>query len=158
MSDKKAKHPGGRPRKYDDPEVMQKRINSYFKKCDDHTEKKLVFEGVQNGSTIQTVPFPIPYSVAGLCSHLEITRDTLLEYQKLPEFSDSITNAKIRIESNTVERGLSGTNNPTVTNFILRNCHGYSERQEVEHSGTIVQERVIKGLTKEQAAELLADE
>ena len=51
----------GRPKKYTEVEIMQQKINEYFKKCDKDNE---------------------PYTVTGLCLALDICRDTLLEYSK----------------------------------------------------------------------------
>lgn len=125
----KEKDLGGRPRKWDDPELLMEAIQHYF----------------QNTSP--------PYEVSGLCYHLGITRETLRQYQKEDRFSDAIKLAKTKIESDLARRGLSGDNNGTVTIFLLKNNHGYEDT----YDHTVKQGKVVK-VSKAQAAEILSDE
>jgi hypothetical protein len=115
---------GGRPRKYPKLEDMQKKINEYFNYCD---SKKEVIATDNSTKVIAK-----PYTVTGLCLFLDITRDTLLEYEKLEGFSDTIKKAKNKIENYVEENSLVGKLNPTVSIFNLKNNFGWKDRTEVE--------------------------
>lgn len=104
----------GRPRLFQNPEQMQKIIDGYFARCDEEDK---------------------PYTIQGLCSELDVDRRTLLNYEKennYAEFFHTVKKAKARVEENLVVRGLTGKGNPTLTIFILKNCHGYEDRQTVD--------------------------
>ena len=72
------KHAGGRPPKYTEAEIMQQKIDKYFADC------------VRNKE---------PYTITGLCIALDLCRDTLSEYMKKEEFSDTIKKAKLKVEN-----------------------------------------------------------
>lgn len=149
------KHPGGRPRKFEDKVQMQKLIDEYFDKCDSVTKDIVV--GPPNNRQVVAISCPDPYDIAGLCAHLDCCRDTLLEYEKSPkyeEFSDTVKKAKLRIEANLVKRALKDENNASVSIFLLKNNYNYEDRQGFD----LKHERVIRGLQKDQVAEVLSDE
>lgn len=126
----------GRPKKFSSKEEMEAVIDAYFAECD------------RKGD---------PYTVEGLAVALDISRNTLLTYEKMPdheEFNDTVKRAKMKVQSNMVTRGLKGAGNPTLTIFLLKNNHGYEDRSVSE----IKEERLIKGMTKDQVAEVLSDE
>ena len=105
-----------RPRKFDNAGDLQEKIESYFIKCED--EKK-------------------PYTVSGLCVHLDVTRETLSQYEKKKEFSDTIKKAKTMIENWIEENALLNKLNSVVAIFNLKNNFGWKDKQELEHSGGI---------------------
>jgi hypothetical protein len=108
-----AKHPGGRPPLYKSPAEMQRKIEKYFKECDD--EKKKV-------------------TVSGMAYHLGFeSRQSMYDYCKHEEFSYIIKRARLRLESYYEEK-VQG-NCPTGPIFVLKNM-GWSDKQEIEHSGT----------------------
>jgi hypothetical protein len=106
-----AKHPGGRPPKFNDAEAIAKKVLAYFDSC----EKS------------RTMP-----NKAGLCISLNISRDTYNEYKK--KFPDAIKAAESWIENAWVQR-LAG-NSPTGAIFYLKNAFkdDYREKQEVDHT------------------------
>lgn len=118
---------GGRPRKYDSVEEMKPLIDAYFQDCD---EKK---EYITNDKG-QTKIIYEPYTVSGLCLALDVCRDTLLEYEKLEEFSDTIKRAKRRIENWIETKSLNSMINPTVSIFNLKNNFGWKDKTETEIS------------------------
>lgn len=86
-------------------EEMQKRIDAYFKECDG----KLLTD--DNGVPILTKwgqEIRIgkkPYTVTGLALAIGFTsRQALLNYQGKPEFVDTITRAKSKVEAYAEER------------------------------------------------------
>lgn len=105
----------GRPKAYTEVEIMQKKIDQYFEECYKNNE---------------------PYTITGLCIALDICRDTLSEYMKKEEFSDTIKKAKLKVE-NYLEKHLITDSSTTGIIFNLKNNFGWSDKQQVEHSGNI---------------------
>ncbi len=106
---------GGRPALYDDPLVMEAKIDQYF-------------DDVDARGAIPTVP--------GLCLFLGFSsRQSFLDYEKRELFSCTIKKARLTIEVDRTERLIkSGT--PTAgLIFDLVNNHGYKNPQHVKHSG-----------------------
>ena len=121
----------GRPKKYTEVEMMQKKINKYFNECDEKNE---------------------PYTVTGLCLALNICRDTLSEYAKNQEFSDTIKKAKLKVE-NYLEKHLITDSSTTGIIFNLKNNFGWTDKQQLEHSGNI--NNPFEGLSTEELRQLI---
>lgn len=116
------------------PEDLQKDIDEYFSWCDLQT--KDVYD--KKTQSIVKIDYQIPYTIEGLCEVLDCTRPTLLNYEKkegYEEYFYTIKKAKLKIQRNKLERGLTGESNPAVTIFDLKNNHLYKDKQEFEHSG-----------------------
>ncbi len=107
--------PRGRPKKYTEVEKMQQKIEKYFKECEQRHE---------------------PYTITGLCIALDICRDTLSEYVKQEEFSDTIKKAKLKVE-NYLEKHLITDSSTSGIIFNLKNNFGWSDKQQIEHSGNV---------------------
>lgn len=122
---------GGRPKKYTEVEIMQQKINNYFEECNKNNE---------------------PYTVTGLCLSLDICRDTLLEYSKDKRFSDTIKKAKLKVE-NYLEKHLITNNSTTGIIFNLKNNFGWTDKQQLEHSGNI--NNPFEGLSTEELRQLI---
>lgn len=106
----------GKPKLFRNPKELQERIDYYF----------------NNYSR---------YTVEGLCVFLGITRQTLLNYEtekQYKDYFDIVKIAKQKIFANLIERGLDEgkQNNSALTIFLLKN-YGYTDKQEVEHSGGV---------------------
>lgn len=137
MTDRKRgvyKMPRGRPKAYTEVEVMKQKIDKYFNDCDRNKE---------------------PYTVTGLCLALDICRDTLSEYMKKDEFSDTIKKAKLKVE-NYLEKRLINDNSTTGIIFNLKNNFGWKDKQEVEHSGEV--NNPFKNLSTEELRQLIKDD
>ena len=107
--------PGGRPRKISEKEELQNKINNYFEECEKNKE---------------------PYTITELCIALDLCRDTLSEYMKKDEFSDTIKKAKLKVE-NYLEKHLITDSSTTGIIFNLKNNFGWSDKQQIEHSGNV---------------------
>lgn len=70
-----AKHPGGRPLKFESPEKLEAKIEEYFKKT----------------------PMEM-WTITGLAVALDTSRETLMNYQDRPEFFDAIKRGKEKVE------------------------------------------------------------
>lgn len=124
----------GRPKKYAKVEKMKQKIDEYFKQCDNEHE---------------------PYTVTGLCLALDICRDTLSEYAKNKEFSDTIKKAKLKVE-NYLEKHLITDSSTTGIIFNLKNNFGWKDKQELEHSGNL--NNPFEGLSTEELRQLINDD
>lgn len=98
----------GRPKKYTEAEIMQQKIDKYFADCARNKE---------------------PYTITGLCIALDLCRDTLSEYMKKEEFSDTIKKAKLKVE-NYLEKHLITDSSTTGIIFNLKNNFGWKDKQE----------------------------
>lgn len=140
-------HPGGRPLKFKTVEELQEKIDAYFAECDPHVVE--ITEHVQardksgnllkdkNGLnylvevTHKVETKQVPYTITGLAYYLDTSRETLLDYQERPEFSDTIKKAKLKCE-NYAESMLFSTT-PTGSIFNLKNNYGWKDKTEVEN-------------------------
>ena len=110
---KKSHGKGGRPRKFTDVEMFQKKIDDYFARCDRKKE---------------------PYTVTGLALALGFTeRKQLIDYEGRAEFADPVKKAKFRVQE-FLEKRLHEPY-PTGAIFALKNNFGWRDVQEIEHSG-----------------------
>lgn len=121
----------GRPKAYTEVETMEQKIDKFFNDCDKNKE---------------------PYTITGLCIALDICRDTLSEYMKKEEFSDTIKKAKLKVE-NYLERHLITDSSTTGIIFNLKNNFGWSDKQQIEHSGNV--NNPFEGLTTEELRKIL---
>lgn len=127
----------GRPAKYKKQKTLKEKIDEYFDYCDtknkDEKGKHIIVK---------------PYTISGLCAYLDITRETLRQYESKEEFSDTIKKAKLRIENFVEESSLIGQLNPTVSIFNLKNNFGWKDdRGKDESEGKTENDGFIKALT-----------
>lgn len=116
----KEKNKGGRPSKYT-PELLEKATH-YVENYKEY------------GDAVPTI--------VALCLEIDVAYSTAFEWSRdpnKPEFS----NIYLRLESfqhrALVNGGLAGGFNSAVTKMMMTK-HGYSDRQEVEHSGGVTVE------------------
>lgn len=124
-------------RKYEDIDLFKAKINEYFTK--------------EN----------YPWTISGLCLHLDITRDTLCNYEKDANYFDTIKRAKLKIE-NYAEKLLfsSLTYTPGII-FNLKNNFGWVDKTESVTKNENINENKnidLSHLTVEQIKELLDNE
>ena len=107
------KNPVGRPPIWTDPLAFNQRVDEYFNDKD------------------------ILHTWSGLALYLGfVSRDSLWDYSKKPEFSDSVKKALSKIES-IYEQRMNKSNNPSGAIFALKNF-GWKDRQEIKHEGTAI--------------------
>jgi hypothetical protein len=136
MANTKPKNKGGRPRKYSKQEILQTKIDEYFKMCDEKEK---------------------PYTITGLCLYLDIDRSTLLRYEEKEEYCNTIKRAKNKIENYVEENSLKGLLNPTVSIFNLKNNFGWKDKQEIETNQNIKVDNPYKELSVEELKKLAGD-
>lgn len=108
----------------------------------DYTEELLEKAGAYLMAYTTAVP-----SIAGLAKYLKINRSTVYDWMSHPDkkaFSDICSDIMAEQEEKLVDCGLRGEFQPTITKLMLTK-HGYSDKQEQQISGTLVQkvERTI---------------
>lgn len=103
--------PAGRPKAIKTPKELDDAIEAYAKHCEETEEA---------------------FTIIGLSVFMGVARDTLIEYSKTPEYSDSYKKAMTFAEHSLVKNSLGGKYNPTVSIFLLKNNHGYVDKQEVK--------------------------
>ena len=79
---------------------------------------------------------PVP-SVAGLACYLDANKQTLYNWaDQHPQFLDTLERCKERQEKLALMGGLTNEFNASIVKLLLNN-HGYSDKQQVEHSGNM---------------------
>lgn len=165
----------GRPRKFKSVKELEKLIEDYFNTI---TITYFVFDNIEAGEDaegktlykkvprlnnagnqiVRTDYIEIP-SILALCRYLDTDRKTLLEYEALEEFSNTIKRAKERIELY-LEEQLYRKEQVTGVIFNLKNNFGWKDKQEVETTGeTTVNNKIdFSSLTYDQLKELIKNE
>ncbi|WP_144663814.1 terminase small subunit [Campylobacter jejuni] len=72
-----------------------------------------------------------PKTKVGLAVYLGITMQTLGEWEKDKDFGEIVSKAKQRCEMDILNHSLIGTYTPSVSMFLLKNQHGYVDKQEI---------------------------
>ena len=108
------KHPGGRPPKFESVEQMQEAIDKYFA---DLQEDEYV-------------------TVSGLALALDMTRQTLCNYEHKDEFFYTIKKAKLRAEHAIEQRLMSGQATVGAI-FNLKNNFDWKDKVEQHNTGTV---------------------
>lgn len=159
----------GRPRKYKTIEELQKQIQYYFdsitrdtyrvirKNIGTDDEPEYIDEPYLNNAREQVIytEFIKQPSVIGLCLFLNISRDTLIEYEKKEIFVDTIREARRIIVEQKLEM-LPTMKNPRGLMFDLSANYGMHEKTEVKSSNTNVNinEDVTELTTEERKARI----
>ncbi|EAH5149496.1 hypothetical protein G9K22_001164 [Campylobacter jejuni] len=99
-------------------EELVSKIESYFN------------ERVVLKETKESVIFA-PKTKVGLAVYLGITIQTLGEWEKDKDFGEIVSQAKQKCEMDILNHSLIGTYTPSVSMFLLKNQHGYVDKQEV---------------------------
>jgi hypothetical protein len=134
----------GRPKSFDDPIIFQACVDEYFMACED--QKEIIKNDKGHTRIIHK-----PYTITGLCLHLNISKETFNQYSDDPMFSESIKEAKMRCENWTEEKALTGEINPTAAIFNLKNNYGWVDRREIE-TADVTKEKYESWLKENQEA------
>lgn len=123
----------GRPRQSNEWTValLQSRSDAYFRKCDSRVKRIVTVAGEVEK------PFPIPYTLEGLCCYLKISVVTFRNWRKKSgEFGEYAQFLHQKITANHVEGALDGSQNSSFARFLLvnNNSEDYRDRVEVENT------------------------
>jgi hypothetical protein len=135
MSNEVIKNLGGRPLKYDDPILFAKLCDEYF---------ELMIEKEK------------PFTLSGLCVHLQIGKDAFYRYANIDRFQESVKQARRKIEDYTESYLFSGKN-PAGAIFSLKNNYGWVDKQEVVTTNTNINSGLdLSGLSIDELKQLIA--
>ena len=134
-------HAGGRPMKHKSAEEMQVIIDEYFKECDGKPYTVKDEETGEEKAVLDKYGNPVivgqkPYTITGLALALGLnSRQALLNYQDRPEFNDTITRAKARVEEYAESRlfDKDGANGAKFS--LANNFRDWRDKQDVELTG-----------------------
>lgn len=108
-----------KPLKFKSVEELQEKIDNYFESCweeDDDGKRKQVK----------------PYTVTGLANYLDTTRETLLDYEKRDEFSDTIKRAKSKCEQFAEEYLFTGKNTAGAIFNLINNYKRWENKKNTD--------------------------
>jgi len=137
------KHAGGRPSKY--KKEYCKGIIEYFNKPpykESYKEEYFADGSIKSKIPIITVTeFP---TFQGYADSIGVHIDTLNEWtNKYEEFSEAYKRAKQLQEKIWLVNSMQSLYNPQFAQFFGKNCLGYKDKQELEHSGRLKLEDVL---------------
>lgn len=125
---------GGRPRKYNSAEEVQELIEKYFNSCFEDAyivkDGKVIILKDAKGNPIKR-QFK-PFTVTGLANALDMSRETLLQYGKEEEFSDTIMKAKRMCEIYAEERLYDRDGNRGAIFSLSNNFKSWNDKQQIE--------------------------
>lgn len=123
-----------RPTTYN--EEIIKKAEEYLSLCVDKIEEYHKTRGEKSDGYDRIVRVRLP-TIEGLAVYLNINRDTIYAWCKEhKEFSDIIEKLKESQADKLLNNGLSGDYNSTIVKLMLSK-HGYTEKQEMEHTGGV---------------------
>lgn len=128
---------GGHPTLYKGKETIEK-AEKYLEGCEDKMKKVLESTNKKTGRKryLNKWEVNVPL-VEGLALYLEVHRDTLYEWaKKHKEFSDVLKKLRYSQANKVFNKALAGEYNPHIAKLLLSK-HGYTDKQELKHSGGI---------------------
>lgn len=140
----------GRPPVFESKEELEKKIEEFFKSCEGTVLEDEVGKPVLDkyGNVIKIDERP--ETVTGLALALGFkSRQSLIDYQGKPEFSDTITRAKLRCEKYAEERLYDRDGNGGAR-FSLQVNFGWKDKPvESEAMQTVEDDPITKSLKEE---------
>ena len=102
----------GRDLIWSTPDELWKECKEYFKVTGERVWEKVEFRGVQAKEV--KVPTSVPFSLQGLCLHLDCCLTTFKNYEKKEDFLSVIKKIRYIIESQQFEGAVVGAFNPSI--------------------------------------------
>ena len=150
----------GKPRKYEDPEDLQKAVEDYFNSCLGKTYTKYGTEIIDRDTGKPVLSVVKPYTLSGLARHIGLTTAALKRYEEMAlsgrvpiEFAQIIVAAKQRIED-WAEGKCYDRDGSRGAEFILRT--GFGWRTEAEEQDLL--QRKAKASLAEKEFQLKRDQ
>ena len=149
---------GGRPPKFKSQKDLKARIERYFRWCegepliDETTGKPVVTK-----SGIPVYVGVHPPTIVGLANALDVSRQTLLNYQGKRQFEEIITKAKRRVEQYAEERLYDKDGSAGARFNLQNNFKGWKNETEVTLNAAEGQD-IMAEIRTRMAAEAFPDE
>lgn len=137
------KHPGGAPTKY--KKEYCEEIIEYFRiePYETKTQQEFFSDGSLKSERVVIIPTKFP-TFQDFADSIGVHIDTLNEWcKKHEEFSEAYARAKQLQEKIWLINGMNGQYNSQFAIFFGKNCLGYKDKQELEHSGNLKLEDVL---------------
>lgn len=122
----------GRDKVFSTPEELSNLANEYFQWCIENPLQEQVIQKRKISRDEEVIEKHDldkmrPFTLTGLCNHLDVSLQTFLNYEKLDDFFDIVTRIRQIIETQQFEGAASGFLNP---NIIARKL-GLTDKSEV---------------------------
>ena len=121
----------GRPKKYNEAEEMQEKIDNYFSSCFNIKVSKtgvVIYSPITGNPVMEQIR---PFTIAGLANALDMSRQSLLNYSEDDKFSDIIKKAKRKCEVYTEERLFDKDGVKGAVFSLVNNYENWKDKQEV---------------------------
>jgi hypothetical protein len=127
------KNKGGRPPMYKTVEEIQEKIDKYFEECEGTVLENSSGEVVLDKYGEPVIVGRKPLTITGLALALGFnSRQALLNYQDKPEFNDTISRAKARVERYAEERLFDKDGSNGAKFSLANNFKGWTEKQQIQ--------------------------
>ena len=118
---------------YKTVEEIQEKIDTYFEECEGTVLNNENGEVVLNKYGDPVIVGRKPLTITGLALALGFnSRQALLNYQDKPEFYDTITRAKAKVEQYAEERLFDKDGSNGAKFSLSNNFKGWAEKQQIE--------------------------
>ena len=118
---------------YKTVEEIQEKIDKYFEECEGTVLNNENGEVVLNKYGDPVIVGRKPLTITGLALALGFnSRQALLNYQDKPEFNDTITRAKAKVEQYAEERLFDKDGSNGAKFSLSNNFKGWAEKQQIE--------------------------
>jgi len=141
-------YPGGRPRKFKDPEELWTKAKEYFEHCDDNPFTVSEHTTKVNDDILKTTTHKIPYTWEGLYVFLNVS--DLKQYRKIKEYYPIITHISNVIYNQKLSGAASGLFN---SNIIAREL-GLKDRQDMTSNDDTINNVDLSKLSDKALKEL----
>ena len=118
--------PAHRPRLFNDTEEDIKRFNSLVEKYFNDVD----LENYDQSQLESSSKFRKSYSMGKLALALGMTSETLYDYEKNPNFSETIKRSRERVREDLQEKALTDRSVASVSIFLLKALHGLRDGNE----------------------------
>lgn len=167
----------GRPKKYKSAKALADAIENYFESISRtvtlkerietgrFTEKgQPIYESIDivndAGAPIRVKEYLVPPSAGALCLFLGLTRKTWADYcdgEKNPQFLNSTTRARARMESYLEQELISRPKSVQGVIFNLQNNYGWKDKKEVEFGEKTSKALAVSGMSLEDKLAMLEE-
>ena len=125
-TDSKPTRKVGRPRAYT-PEALEAKFEEYR----NHIAETPIYKEVPTKGGPMDIRVNRPTTLVGFCVFAGIGRNTFLDYEERPEFSNVVTRVRETIETDQLEGAMAGVYDSSIVSRVLR----LADRQDVTTNG-----------------------
>lgn len=133
----------GRPRAYT-PEALEAKFEEYR----NYIAETPIYKEVPTKGGPMDIRVNRPTTLVGFCVFAGIGRNTFLDYEERPEFSNVITRVRETIETDQLEGAMAGVYDSSIVSRVLR----LADRQDVTTNGKEIAQAPAVTFTVDEAA------